>query len=138
MAENEYLDVRKTRRWQPVWERIEVGAPANDVADEFQHCLRNVLRRLLKLGFPLEEMLKSVGDATTLHEIVRDCEGTQDYAQLFELAANQGGDPLTITERWLDSVFHSLMDQFRLLAVPNIAYPTVEDFESLRSSQFAL
>jgi hypothetical protein len=133
MAENESLDVQKTRRWQSVWERIEIGASASDVADEFQSCLRKVFGRLFRLGFPLRAMLESFGDAPSLHEVVRECDGTRDYAQLLELAANQGGDPLSITEHWLDSVFHSLMDQFRLLAVPSAAYPTVGEFEAGRS-----
>lgn len=94
MAENESLDLGKSRRWQRVYHAIRDGYRADQVAGLARICLQRTINAIGKPIFkdgppqvPLADLLgKLEHDPRGIDEIVRKCNG-HDYARLFRDAA---------------------------------------------------
>jgi hypothetical protein len=74
MAENEYLDSSKARRWQSVAQAIRDGCSDDEITDRVQDCFYRTLRAIAK-DLPLAEMI-----AVAAHdpdELARMCDGIE-------------------------------------------------------------
>jgi len=65
MAENEYLDSTKARRWYSVVQAIRHGGSVEDVADRVEECFFKTLRQIRKV-LPFGEMIRAMEDPDEL------------------------------------------------------------------------
>ena len=76
MAENEYLDASKARRWQSVAQAIREGSPDSEVRERVEDCLYKTLRQIRK-DLPLEELIRRLNDPEQLREMCHQIDGLQ-------------------------------------------------------------
>ena len=87
MAENEYLDSTKARRWQSVAQAIGDGGSVEDVADRIEDCLHKTLRRIRK-DVPLGEIISAFDDPVRLNEVFDQINGAHDVKDFLNEAAS--------------------------------------------------
>lgn len=132
MAENETLDLDhpNSARWRRLWRLIEAGEPEAVVRTESTRYLYKTLQNVCKL-IPIDRLLSAAaGESARVHEIVRTCDDGRDYAQLFELEANQGLDRVKIVENVLHATLDRFLDQIGMRVVGSGAWP---DFATYRT-----
>jgi len=91
VAENEYLDASKARRWQSVAQAIRDGSSSEDVADRIEECLHKTLRQIRK-DLPLGELIRSLDDPERLREICDQITGAHDVKYFLREAANMDAE----------------------------------------------
>ncbi|WP_437193315.1 hypothetical protein [Planctomicrobium sp. SH527] len=91
MAENEYLDATKARRWQSVAQAIQEGSSISEVAAKIEDCLHKTLRQIRK-DLPLSEMIEHLHDPQKLREMCSRIEGAHDVKYFVIEAADQKGE----------------------------------------------
>ena len=74
MAENEYLDSSKARRWQYVVQAILDGCSVNDVANRVEDCFYKTLREIHK-ALPLAEMIRALDAPDELDRVCEQVDG---------------------------------------------------------------
>ena len=65
MAENEYLDSTKARRWHSVVQVIRGGGSVEEVADSVEECVFKTLRQIRK-DLPLADMIRAMKNHQSL------------------------------------------------------------------------
>lgn len=108
MAENEYLDSRKARRWSAVAEavrnRCQTGEISKLVLDRFRKTLRNIAKDV-----PLEEWIAAIGDPSELERAFDAVDGAVDVKDLLLRAAAKGGEPEQVVERFLNQALENCL-----------------------------
>ena len=108
MAENEYLDSRKARRWSAVAEavrnRSSVGEIGGLVLDRFRKTLRNIAKDV-----PLEEWIAAADDPSELERSFDGVDGAVDVKDLLLQAAAKGGEPEQVLERFLTQALENCL-----------------------------
>lgn len=125
MAENESLDLFKTRRWQRVYDAILKGRSASQLASLTYSCLRQTIsalqKRILPNGPPqvvLDDLFDAVGDRIKMRELVRLHKG-HDFAVLFHDSAICALTRENASESFLNAICDKYFDQIALLAIQN-------------------
>ena len=88
MAENEYLDASKARRWQSVAQAIRIGSSVSEVADRIADCLYKTLRQVRK-DLPLAELIGCLDSPERLREMCQHIDGAHDVKYFLIEAAVQ-------------------------------------------------
>ena len=91
VAENEYLDSSKARRWQSVVQAIRDGGSTDDVADRIEECLHKTLRQIRK-DLPLGELVRSLDDPEKLRGECDQIIGAHDVKYFLMEAANMDAE----------------------------------------------
>lgn len=87
MAENEYLDASKARRWQSVAQAIQDGSSISEVAERIEDCVYKTFR-LIRNDLPFADLVKSLGNPEQLRELCNQFDGAHDVKDfLIEAAA---------------------------------------------------
>ena len=111
MAENESLDLFKSRRWQTVLQLVLRRELSQVTANKARQCLHRTIRAVMK-QIPLEALLSAACDAPhVLPEIIRQCKQGRDYARQFQDVAEAGAGREAILENYLWSVCDRFFDQ---------------------------
>lgn len=117
MAENEYLSLRSSRRWRPVFKSVCEGGQVEEIAEQTKRCVRDTLRKVLKL-IPFKELLDAAcNNPEALPGIIKTCKKGRDYARLFEQVAEKGASRETIIGRFQNAICESFFEQIRQRAV---------------------
>ena len=74
MAENEYLDSSKSRRWHAVAKAICSGASTEDIADSIYQCLCKTLRQIGR-EIPLASLIRAAPDMEAFDQVCAGIEG---------------------------------------------------------------
>jgi hypothetical protein len=108
MAENEYLDSRKARRWSAVAEAVRnrrsMGEIGSLVLDRFGKTLRNVAKDV-----PLAEWIANADDPSGLVRSFDSVEGATDVKDLLLQASVQGGERQQVLERFLHQALENCL-----------------------------
>ncbi len=108
MAENEYLDSRKARRWSAVAEavrnRLPIGELGALILDRFRKTLRNISKDM-----PLAECLAAVDSQAELERAFDGVNGARDVKDLLLQAVIEGGDREHVIERFLESALENCL-----------------------------
>lgn len=111
MAENEYLDSSKARRWQSVAQAIRDGASAEDVADRIENCLHNTLLQIRK-DLPLGELIRSLNDPHKLRDLCDQIDGAHDVnyflIEASDLAADTPHQVQVFLEKSLENCLYDI------------------------------
>jgi hypothetical protein len=111
MAENEYLDSSKARRWQSVAQAIRDGCSDEEIADRIQECFYKTLRAIAK-DLPLSDMFAAAAHDPA--ELARMCDGIKgghDVKDFLLQAAQTRFGTETMLETFLnDSLNNCLYD----------------------------
>lgn len=91
MAENEYLDASKARRWQSVVHAIREGSSDLEVAERIKDCLYKIIRQIRK-DMPLEELIGRLNDPEQLRTMCHQIPGAHDVKFFLIEAAEQDAD----------------------------------------------
>ena len=86
MAENEYLDSSKARRWYSVVQAIRDGCSVDEVADRIEECLFKTLRQIRK-DLPFAEMIRAMDDPDELTRVCQSVDGGSDVKDFLMQAA---------------------------------------------------
>jgi len=86
MAENEYLDSTKARRWHSVVQAIQDGGSIEEVADRVEECFFKTLRHIRK-DLPLGEMIRAMEDPDELMRVCQSVDGGEDVKDFIRQAA---------------------------------------------------
>lgn len=93
MAENEYLDASKARRWQSVAQAIRERASDSEIAEKIVDCLYKTLRQIRK-DLPLEKLVRHLLDPEQLRAMCHQVDGAHDVKYFLIEAADQDTDLL--------------------------------------------
>ncbi len=111
MAENEYLDVTKSRRWQAVVQAIRDGLDTDGVFWRFRRCLYKTVQQFCK-ELPFAELIESVDDPKRLADLADRLEGGHDVKGLLLFAAEEASGPVNVIEDFLnlsvDGILHDI------------------------------
>lgn len=124
MAENEWLDLGKSRRWQRVYHAIRDGYQADQVASLTGICLQKTINAIGKPIFkdgppqvPLADLLdKLEHDPGGMDEIVRKCNG-HDCARLFRDAALDAETRDEGVKKFMFAICDKFFDQVAMRSV---------------------
>jgi hypothetical protein len=121
MAENEYLDSTKARRWLSVAEGIrdgcDIGELTSRVQDRFYKTLRSICNDL-----PFAELVAAVDDPQKLIRLCMSIEGASDVTDFLVQAALQNVGPANVLEQFLgDALQNCLYD------IPHLAVELAKD-----------
>lgn len=100
MAENEYLDSTKARRWFAVAEGIRDGCDFDELTMRVQDRFYKTLRIICK-DLPVVEMLSAVDDPQKLVRLCEHIEGGSDVKDLLLAAAFRYSGPINVVEQFL-------------------------------------
>jgi len=138
MAENESLDLshRNSARWRALEKRVNGKEDPRTLAVELDRDLRKLLGNLISDSrFPFEELVESAAsDRAALHQLVRRCRASADYAQAFERIAEPGLSRVQICERFLWFVCDSIFDRFRHRAIGSERWRDPNQFKQYRDA----
>ena len=109
MAENEYLDSSKARRWQAVAEALRDRRPVADVADVVLERFRRTMRNIAK-DLPLADWLASMSNPTELATLLEASDGGFDVKDLLLQAAINEEGPKAIEAFLNDALENCLYD----------------------------
>ena len=87
MAENEYLDSSKNRKWRAVTHAIRQGSyTVLEIQDKVAHCFYDSMRRI-KSELPLNRMIDAIERPESLHAVLREISGAVDVKDFMRQAA---------------------------------------------------
>lgn len=86
MAENEYLDSTKARRWQSVVQVIRDGGSVEEVAESVEECFFKTLRQIRK-DLPLADMIRAMENPDELMRVCQLVDGGEDVKDFIRQAA---------------------------------------------------
>lgn len=109
MAENEYLDSSKVRRWQSVAQAIRDGDSSEDVADRIEDCMHKTLRQIRK-DLPLDELIRSLDDPERIRGVCDQIDRAHDV-KYFLIEAAQ-----------MDASLHNKLEAFLETSLDNCLY----------------
>ena len=89
MAENEYLDSSKARRWYSVVQAIRDGCSIDEVANRVEECFFKTLRQIRK-ELPFAEMIRAMDDPVELLRVCQSVDGGMDVKDFLMQAALEG------------------------------------------------
>ena len=124
MAENEELDLGKSRRWRRVLSAVLDDKPAEEIAPAAVESLMRNVKALRKPAFwgrspqvPLADLLDAVGgDPHEIDRIVRRCNG-HDFVRLFRDSAAYAKTREEALVRYLGGMMEKFFDQIEYRAV---------------------
>jgi len=116
MAEDERLDLKRSRRWREVYTLFARGEPMDRIREKVIRCLYGAFRRLVReYGFPMRELLEAAaGSGGSVRDVVRRCEKGREYAQFFELEAGRGLSRQAILAHVCNAVCDRVFDQIEM------------------------
>jgi len=137
MAENEMLDLGKSRRWQNLCRLIQAHASVEDIWAEAKDCLPKTLQNVAK-QIPLSDMLMAAEEGNgNLGELVRNCQKAKDFARLLQVcaeqAANGGLNHGSIAESFIWAIFDKFYDQIRMESVSAECAHNFQTLDQLRA-----
>lgn len=115
MAENEYLDSTKARRWISVADALRNGCGFDELSELAQDRFYKTLRKIGQ-DIPLTELIASVGDLSKLNALCKTIEGATDVTCLLLDAAESKTDPVDILEQFLHSAMQNCLYDIPYLA----------------------
>jgi hypothetical protein len=129
MAENESLDLARTRRWQRVYRAIVGGQSAEQIADLAEVCLRqtiNAIHKPVDRGGPPQVPLGDLLNALEcgpkeVERIVQDCKG-HDFARLFQNSGLDTPCREVAAENFLLAIYDKYSDQIAMQCVQDGRY----------------
>ena len=86
MAENEYLDSSKARRWQSVVQVIREGGSIEEVLESVEECFFKTLRQIRR-ELPFAEMVRAMDDPDELLRVCQSVDGGTDVKDFLMQAA---------------------------------------------------
>ncbi len=124
MAENESLDLGKSRRWRRVLDAVVDGKSAEQIASVAAESLRKTVNALHKPVFdrsspqvPLADMLNAVlHDPCEVDRIVRRCHG-HDFAYLFHDSTLGAESREDAAKKFLSAICEKYFDKIELQVV---------------------
>lgn len=123
MAENESLDLGRSRRWRRVYIAVQDDKSAAQIAQLVISCLKLTIKALRKPAYdggpaqmPLSDLLNAVGNPYELEQIVRQSHG-HDFARLFRDSTIGVISREVATERFLSAIDEKFFDQIEMRAV---------------------
>lgn len=91
VAENEYLDASKARRWQSFAQAIRDGSSDSEVAERIEDCLYKTIRQIRR-DLPLEDLVRHLNDPEQLRAMCHQIDGAHDVKYFLIEAADQDAD----------------------------------------------
>ena len=111
MAENESLNLDRTRRWQPVLQAARDGANADELTQLARRCLVRTLQAVQK-QIPFDALLNAAcNNPDALPDLVRDCKLGRDYARLFQRVADKGASREQVLVAYQREVCSNFLNQ---------------------------
>ncbi len=116
MAENESLDLGKSKRWRAVHQVVLDGLPTPRAARRALRSLFGTIRAVQKQfkehGVTLDQFLEAAqaGDRNTLSVLTKQCKG-HDFARLFLEVAESGIGRESLVEEYAWAVCDKFLDQ---------------------------
>lgn len=112
MAENEYLDSTKARRWRAVAEGLRDGCDTEELTERVKNQFYKSLRQIQKEIPQFADMLDAVGKPDVLREICNSVVGAADVKDAILEAAfedtNRTGKIESFLGRALERVFYDI------------------------------
>lgn len=115
MAENEYLDSTKARRWQSVADGLVNGVELDELAERVQSCFYKTLRKAGQ-EIPLDDLIASVDDRSNLSRLCDDTEGASDVKSLLLIAAQDNDNKEAALQQFLRSALENCLYDIPLIA----------------------
>ncbi len=138
VAENEYLDSTKARRWQSVAQAICDYGSVEEVTDKMADCLYKTLRQIQK-DLPLKDLIQSLGDPEQLRGLCEQIDGAHDVKDFLIDAAGQDGDLEDKLSHFIDqSLENCLYDVPYLVAKSSSEISTTQARSIVRSAAHSL
>jgi hypothetical protein len=113
MAENESLNLGRSRRWQTVLQKVGQGGTTDEIATDARRCLYRTLkavRKQIPFGALLDAACK---DADALPDLIRECRQGRDYARLFQHVACEGASREEVLQDYQRALCDNFFDQIR-------------------------
>jgi hypothetical protein len=119
MAENEFLDLARSRRWQRVYRGVVEGRPSDQIAPLVAICLRQTINSIRKPSFaegspqvPLGDLLEAWehGPEAVEQMVRKKCRG-HDYARLFGEATLDTATPKEALVGFTSAICEKFFDQ---------------------------
>jgi hypothetical protein len=111
MAENEYLDSSKARRWMAVAEGVRDDIDLDELIVRVRDRFHKTLKVLFK-DVPFPEIVEASNDIQKLTQICNGIDGATDVKDFLFIAAKQSGDRVQFLERFftdaLDRCLHDI------------------------------
>jgi hypothetical protein len=101
MAENEYLDSSKPRRWHAVAEAICRGSDTDEIADLIHDCFCKTLRQISR-EVPLGSLIKTARDSEAFDQVCAGSEGAGTVKDFLRQAFSKPGDQEGAMRRFLE------------------------------------
>lgn len=109
MAENEYLDSSKARRWQSIAQAIRDACGEEEVTDRLQDCFYKTLRAIAK-DLPLPDMIRAaVNDPDEFQRLCTGIEGGLDVKEFLHEAATTCFDSESMLEKFLTDALNNCL-----------------------------
>lgn len=100
MAENEYLDSTKSRRWLPVADGLREGCNTEELVERVQKAYYKTLRNLCQ-EIPLADLVASINDPAKLSQLCQNIDGASDVKTLLQEAAEGSNNAVAALEKFL-------------------------------------
>lgn len=108
MAENEYLDASKARRWQSVAQAIRDECGDEEITDRVQDCFYRTLKAIAK-DLPLSDMIRAAADPAEFRRLCEGIEGGLDVKNFLHQAATTCFDNESMLEMFLTNALNNCL-----------------------------
>ena len=132
------------------WDHLRTANAANPItvggsayigvknSDEAMWCLRKTFQNLAEL-LPVEQLLDAAKrDEQAIHDVVRECRETRDYAEIFEQLAPIHSDPASLVEGVARATVDRFLDQIQMTVVGEDHWPDMAGFREMREDVKAM
>jgi hypothetical protein len=101
MAENEYLDSSKSRRWHALARAICTGASDEELAERMLDCFCKTLRQMCR-EVPFSDLLESMRDPAEFDRVCKSFSGAATEKDFLRQAALEHSDQESAVRRFLE------------------------------------
>lgn len=127
MAENEYLDSTKSRRWLAVADGLREGCDLDELTERIRAKFYKSLRELGQ-EIPLDALIANVNAPVKLEAICHSFEGASDVKSLLLEAAQECSSPVAVLEQFLRDVLHNYLYDIPWTARERSGLSNVSDY----------
>lgn len=115
MAENEYLDSSKSRRWMSVAEGLQDRCDVPELAERAREQFYKTFRKIGQ-EIQLADMIANINDVEKLKQICQSIEGAADVKTFLLDAAQKFDNPIAAIEDFLGSALENCLYDIPYLA----------------------
>jgi hypothetical protein len=126
MAENEYLDSTKSRRWLAVADGLREGCDLDELTERIGVKFHKSFRELGQ-EIPLDVLIANINNPVKLEEVCHSFEGASDVKSLLLEATQNCNSPVTALQQFLRDALQRILYDIPWIASERSGHSNVSD-----------